>query len=200
MSFIKDNGAYREIHATAVPTVGDWNVGDRWFNTEPAAGESPGGVCVTAGAPGTWKVESPLSQGTTADVQHAKVAITSAQIKAIRATPISLVAAPGSGKVLQFLGAVLHLDYGTNAFTEAADNLGIKYTNGSGAQVSEDIETTGFIDGTADTIINAIPKKDVILVSNAALVLHGIGDAEIAGNAAGDNVVNVHVMYKVVTL
>lgn len=200
MAYIKDYGAYREIHDTVVPASGEWRVGDRWFNTEPAAGESPGGVCVAAGSPGTWKVESPLSQGDTADVQHAKVTITSAQVKALRATPISLVAAPGSGKVLQFLGAVLHLNYGSNVFTELADNLGIKYTDGVGAQASEDIETTGFIDATSNKIINAIPRKDVILVSNAALVLHNIGDAEIGGNAANDSIVNVHVMYKVVTL
>lgn len=40
----------------AAPTVvGTHKVGDRVWNTEPAAGEFIGWVCVTAGTPGTWK-------------------------------------------------------------------------------------------------------------------------------------------------
>jgi len=127
----------------------------------------------------------------------AEVSISNAEIKALRATPKSLVAAPGAGKVLEFVGAVLIHDYGTNVLTEAGDNLGIKYTNGSGAQVSTDIEATGFVDASADKIINVIPQKDVILVANAALVLHNIGTGEFGGNAANDTVWRAKVAYRV---
>lgn len=131
-----------------------------------------------------------------------EVSLTNAEIKALRATPKTLVAAPGTGKVLEFLGALLLLDYGgTNVFTETADNLAIRYNNGSGVIVSEAIESTGFIDQSADTLTNAIPKIDVIAAKtgseNLSLVLHNTGDGEIAGNAANDNTMRVKVTYRV---
>ena len=39
----------------AAPTVGDWAIGDRAMFTTPIAAGNIGAVCVTAGAPGTWK-------------------------------------------------------------------------------------------------------------------------------------------------
>lgn len=131
-----------------------------------------------------------------------EVALTNAEIKALRATPKTLVAAPGTGKVLEFVSAVLLLDYGgTNVFTESADNLAIRYNNGSGVIVSEAIETTGFIDQAADTLTNAIAKADTIAAKSGseglALVLHNTGDGEIAGNAGNDNLLRVKVRYVV---
>jgi len=130
-------------------------------------------------------------------VQYAEVSITAAEIKALRATPKTLVAAPGSGKVLEFLGTVLMLDAGSEVLAEDADNLAIKYTNGSGNAASAAIECTGFIDQSSDTIINAIPASDVIMAANAALVLHNTGDAEFTGNASNDAVLRVKVAYRV---
>lgn len=136
--------------------------------------------------------------------QWATVSITSAQVKALETTQITLVPAPGAGKMIKFMGAVLKLDYGgTNAFTEAGDNLGIKYTNASGVQVSNTIETTGFITATADTYTNAEPATDAIVAASAAdnqpLVLDNLGSA-IAGNAANDNTLEVSVFYRVVEI
>jgi hypothetical protein len=42
-------------YSTAPPTGGTWKRGDICWNTTPSAGGTPGWVCVTAGAPGTWK-------------------------------------------------------------------------------------------------------------------------------------------------
>lgn len=135
-------------------------------------------------------------------LQWEDVTLTSAQVKALRATPATLVAAPGAGKSLMLVGALLKLNYGgTNAFTESADNLAIKYTDGSGAAVSQTIESGSFITATADTYSNALPKIDVIAaatgVENQALVLHNTGDGEIAGNAANDNTLSIRVYYTV---
>lgn len=138
-------------------------------------------------------------------LQWADVTLTSAQIKSVRATPIELVAAQGAGAVIQLIAAQLKLNYGgTNAFTESADNLVIRYTDGSGAIVSGTIETTGFINQTADTYTNATPSADAIVAAtgaeNEALVIHNTGDGEIAGNAANDNTLTVRVYYVVHSL
>ena len=139
-----------------------------------------------------------------ADLKFASVVITNAQLKALRATPKQLVPAPGAGKVLEFVSAVLQLKAGANVLTETADNLGIKYNNGAGVQVSEDIETTGFLDQAADTITYAQTKLNPIVAcanaANKALVLHNTGDGEYGGDAANDAKLVVYVTYHVHTL
>jgi len=131
--------------------------------------------------------------------QTISVAVSNAELSALRATPKTLVAAPGTGKYLEFVSAVLFLDYGTVGFTESADNMAIRYTDGSGTIVSQAIECTGFIDQTADTSTNALPKVDAISAKSAcenkALVLHNTGDGE-WGNS-GDSVMRVKITYRI---
>lgn len=141
------------------------------------------------------------SSAVVGDMQYAEVSLTNAEMLALRATPKTLVAAPGTGKVLEFVSAVLLFDY-TGAYTETADNMAVKYTDGSGAIVSETIEATGFVDATADTMTNAIAKADVIVAKsgseNKALVLHNTGDGEYGGGNAS-NAIRVKVAYRVHT-
>lgn len=134
-------------------------------------------------------------------VQYAEVTLTNAEIKALRATPKTLVAAPGAGKVLEFISAQLFLDYGSNALTESTDNLAIRFGDGTGTIVSQAIEAGGFIDATADTMTNALPKIDAAAAKtaceNKALVLHNTGDGEFGGNAGADTTMRVKVAYRV---
>lgn len=135
-------------------------------------------------------------------LEQAIVTLTNAEIKALRATPKTLVAAPGSGKCLQFVSALIKLTAGTNVLTESTANLAVKYTDGSGAQVSETIESTNFIDQAADTYTTARSKTDAIVAAtgcvNKALVLHNLGTGEIAGNAAADATLKLWVQYRVI--
>jgi hypothetical protein len=135
------------------------------------------------------------------ELRYAEVVLTSAEVKALRATPKTLVPAPGAGKVLEFLGGLAFLDAGTNVFAEATANLAVKFTNGSGVQVSQTVETTGFIDQAADTVTNILPKLDSIVSKangeNQPLVLHNLGAGEITGNAAGDGVLRVKFAYRI---
>jgi hypothetical protein len=134
-------------------------------------------------------------------LKSAVVNLTAAEIKAVRATPAVLVAAPGAGKMIVPLSVTLHLTAGTNALTETADNLIVGYHNGT-TQVGETIETTGFIDQAADTITNWFHKKDGIVAAanavNKNLALKNSGDGEYGGNAAGDAALRVVVVYQVV--
>ena len=136
-------------------------------------------------------------------IQYASVSLTNAQIKALRATPISMVAAQGAGTAIEFVSAVLILDVGANVLSETADNLQFKYINGTGVAVSQTVETTGFIDQTGDIATNALPKIDVIATKaqceNVAIVLHNTGDGEFADNAANDTLMRVKVAYRVHT-
>lgn len=144
---------------------------------------------------------SDLEDGLVADgaVQWAQVAIASAAALAIRATPVTLVAAPGAGKIAEFLGMVLILDATATAYVEGGNNLAVRYENGSGAKVSDDIEATGFADQTADTMTTARPKADAIVAKtvceNKALVLHNIGGSEWT---TGTGVFRAKVAYRVI--
>ena len=185
----------------AVDTI----AGDSGSATPTAAGQITlaGGTGLTSSATSNT-VTLGLDANTTA-LQYADVTLTSTEIKALRATPITLVAAPGAGNALLFQGALLKLNYGgTNAFTETDDNLAVRFTDGSGVIVSATIESTAFITATADTMTNAIPKADAIVAAasaeNQALVLHNTGDGEIAGNAADDNTVTLRIFYNTVAI
>lgn len=130
-------------------------------------------------------------------IQLVELTITAAEVAALSAAPFTLVAAPGATKVAEFMSAILILDYTAPAFTEIADNLAIRYTDGSGTIVSAAIEMTGFIDQVVDKVINAVPVKDTILLPDAALVLHNTGDAEFAGG--GGSGLRVKMFYRVHT-
>jgi hypothetical protein len=136
-----------------------------------------------------------------ADLKFTEVVIANADLKALRATPKTLVPAPGNGKMLEFLSAVLVLAAGSNALTESTANLAVKYQNAAGVQVSQTIDTTGFIDQTTHQVTYALPKIDPITArtgcENQPLVLHNLGAGEIAGNAANDATLRVKVSYRV---
>ena len=51
----------RHTQGAAAPTAGTWAVGDIVWEDTPAAGATPGWVCVTAGTPGTWKAMADLA-------------------------------------------------------------------------------------------------------------------------------------------
>lgn len=136
-------------------------------------------------------------------VQMAEVSIAAAAIATLRATPVTLVAAPGAGFMLQFHNAVLLLDYTTPGFTESADNLVINWGTSSPVSASETIEMTGFIDQTADSVTVAVPDGGAATAIGAAtkfanlpLVLFNSGDGEYGGS--GGSALRVKTWYSVI--
>lgn len=99
--------------------------------------------------------------------------LTAAQIKALNATPIELVAAPGDDKALIFKGALITKSAGTAYDGIAAgEDLAIKYENGSGTQVAQ-AECTGFMDSATKEITYLLPTANFVKVAeNKALVAH----------------------------
>lgn len=129
-------------------------------------------------------------------------AITSAQLLALNATPISIIPAAGAGLAVIPLRALLYKPAGTAyAGIAAGEDLVLKYTDGSGAQCSSVVETTGFLDQTtAQQRVAGMPGAtgttagDYAPVANAAVVMQLLSGEITTGNTA----LYVRVWYDVV--
>lgn len=106
--------------------------------------------------------------------------ITSAQLLALNATPQTILAAQGAGIAIIPLRMAIYKPAGTAyAGIATGEDLVAKYTNGSGAQCTGVVETTGFLDQTsAQTRVvgmsgaTGTTAGDYAPVANAAVVLH----------------------------
>lgn len=83
----------------------------------------------------------------------ARKVITSAQVLALNATPITVVPAPGAGLITMVERWGAYKAAGTAyAGVAAGEDLVLKYTDGSGVVAATPLETTGFVDqATAQT-------------------------------------------------
>ncbi len=147
-----------------------------------------GGISPGSATDSVWKTDT--------------VNITAEQVKALKATPIELIATPGADKFIEVESAVLILDKGSEVFTEDADNLVVQYAT-SGDDITAAIEMTGFIDQNADTIMIVYPAHPLAAnaatdMVNNAVNLYNPND-EIAGNASNDAQLTVKITYRVHT-
>lgn len=142
-----------------------------------------------------------------ASIGTISLTLTNAQIKALRATPITLVGAPGSGKFVMPISCIVELIYGgNNAFTsQANDNLGLKWKDGTtttilsgGVQAFLQATNSAF-NKLVDPAVNSDINVSKTNVDNQPLVIHNISAAEIAGNAANDNTIRVNLHYSIQT-
>lgn len=134
-------------------------------------------------------------------VQQADVTLTSAQVLALNATPISVIAAPGANKAIIIESVVAYTAGGTAyAGIAVGEDLVLRYTNGSGT-ILTGIETTGWLDQTtAQTRVgrpqSAVGTHQVELTptANAAVVAH-LTTGEIT---TGNYDIKLRVYYRVV--
>lgn len=125
-----------------------------------------------------------LDQGTVG--LYKVVQVTSAEILALFATPKTLIAAPGAGKMILPRSVTFHLDYNSAAYAgiAAGEDWAIKYTDAAGAIVAT-LETTGFLDATSDQNRWLLPTTTAAFtpVANAPIVLHQLVGEITTGNS-----------------
>lgn len=79
-----------------------------------------------------------------------RTTITTAQVLALFATPITIVAAPGVGNAVIVRAVGIHKPAGTAyGGIAAGEDMVCAYTDENGEQVTAQIETTGFLDSAA---------------------------------------------------
>ncbi len=152
-----------------------------------------------------WKIDAStwLQFGATTNLVSytATKTLTNTQLKALLATPITLVAAQGASTIVVITDVKFILYAGTEVLTEDGDNIAIGYSGGSVELVT--LETTGFIDQEEDTLViqhsnnNVVPTSEGI---NTAVVIYNNGATEFAGNDTADATMKIIVTYKILSL
>ena len=123
------------------------------------------------------------------------VILTNAQMLAVRATPITLVAAPGANRAIIVERVVAVSDATAGVWSETVDNLAVEYSGGLDILT---LETTGFIDQAGVEVRSQAPAEAVLVPpANEAVQIFNSGDGEIGGGNVA-NTFGVRVFFRTV--
>lgn len=128
--------------------------------------------------------------------------LTSAQIKALHATPIQVIAAPGSGKMIVMINFFSSFVYGgTNPFTAGASQA-VEFYYGTSTSSQSALTNVQLVGTSSGAKVISIPNLSFAATStwdNKAINLYNSVATEITGNAANNNVLNYEVTYYIAT-
>lgn len=118
-------------------------------------------------------------------VSYQDFVLTAAQMDTLNATPVTIVAAPGSGLVNLVTGLFLKVNStGFTAFELGSGVLEFKYTDGSGAKVVTDV-TNAVVESATDVMDYCVPIVCAPL-ANALICAHASADVTAGtGNIQG---------------
>ena len=133
-------------------------------------------------------------------IQKATGTISAAALRTLNATPVEMVAAPAAGKYIKPLWVHWFLDYGGVQMDAAAagDTLVARYTNASGAIVTDAVAGDVIGGATADYHTTVLSVPEVVPVAAAAIVAHITSGEWYA--AAGTSELKFVIYYQVITL
>lgn len=132
-------------------------------------------------------------------IKTRKTSITAAQLKALNATPITVVPAVAA-KMIVPISFALKFEYGSEVLAEptAPDDPEFKYVDGSGVACSATMDAGQLLVPAADqyAVIPALQVEGGTLAEhvNVPIVFHNTG-GEYTGNASEDSVLEVTVVY-----
>ncbi len=222
--------------ASGIPLISQGAASDPIFGTALVAGGGTGATSFTAysvitgGTTSTGALQNVSGVGTSGQVltsngagtlptwqtssagggllTTAVITITSPQIKALRASPVTLIPAQGAGKTIVLVSCIAKFNYaGTNAFTNG-QTVTLRYVDTNGTQVvTVNLIPSTQITATATSIsiansfgTNLLDISPTSLVENQVLCIANVGASEITGNAANDNTITIQATYYVATL
>lgn len=126
-------------------------------------------------------------------LKYVDLNLTAAQQDSLNATPITAIAAPGSGVITQVMSATCFIDFVSVRNECGSCVLSFRYTDGSGVKATADVPNATF-ELNSDTYYVAVGASGVPVV-NAAIVASV--DADVT---SGDSLVNCRLYYRTVTV
>ncbi len=133
--------------------------------------------------------------------------LTNAQIKALHGTPITFLAAPGSGKVIRIFSTVGKMNYGgTNAFTAANSQAVSLYYGALTVNIgliignARLVATATQIEGGRPALPATATPTAYTNAENQSVVIYNPIPVEIGGNAANNNTITYSISYQVITI
>ncbi len=125
-------------------------------------------------------------------VLHSRtVTVTPAELKAIVATDKTLIDAPGAGKAIVPVRAVLTLDFDSVAYTWANSDHTLGFNLG-GIAAANDAGAQALVEAASRKSVTWGPSAQADLTENTALLLQAAGTGE---PAAGDSNLLVEIFY-----
>lgn len=126
------------------------------------------------------------------DLKFVDVSLSAAQMNTLNASPVAVIAAPGAGKLTEFLGASIYLDAGATPFELGSGTLDLRYENASGGLVGQ--ATNAFVESAADAYFRA-PSLACVALVNKAIVAYASADV-----TAGDGTIYMRLYYRTLTI
>lgn len=136
------------------------------------------------------------------EIQAVKVTLSSANIKAMKTTPVQTIAAPGAGKIIQVLQCMWSYTYGGTAYTggsavqslvEETSGKVLMNFNASAAGILMTGTNSFITQGIVDTVNIVTP---VALTANKAVMVTNTG----SDFATGNGTVDLYITYRIITL
>ncbi len=134
-------------------------------------------------------------------LKRARVTLTSTQMLALAASPVTLLTAPGPGKVLQLVDALVYNPATGTQYTESSINIVLEYTGG--------VDITAALEGTSGAVVSATgtPAVQRFTLANTATAVYaltineGIQVLSPSGDfAAGTTPIDFILTYRVIDL
>lgn len=134
-----------------------------------------------------------LGQMDVSALKSVDVNLSAANLDTLNATPIAVLASPGSGKVIMVQNALCFVDFVGVRLEAGSAVLSFRYTDGSGVKATADIPNAT-IELNSDTYYVAVGASGVP-VPSAAIV--ATIDADVT---SGDTIINCRLFYRTVTI
>ena len=172
--------------------------------TYPNASVASGNVLYDNGTNFISSVFPTGSTPPTQGLQYAQVTLTSAQIKALHASPITLVAAAGAGTIIVPVEPFLcHFKYGgSNVFVAGSAQVVALYY-GTAQNIATVITNAMLVGSTStynQTNISSVSSISAANIENQPIKFFNLSATEISGNAGNDNTITVGILYFIATL
>lgn len=118
----------------------------------------------------TNAINSKLEASANGVINSVDVSLTSAQIKLLLTTPITLIAAPGAGLSIQVVQVFASLTFNSIAYAATGgDVMEVRYTNGSGTQLASVSQSILISASSTSEYSNGV--SPIVPVDNAPVVV-----------------------------